>query len=133
MYENGRVLEGRKFQDGLHECLEIKENLEINEPSVAANSISIQTYINLFTSKCGMSGTVMTDAEEFLNIYNLNTLYIPPHQKSKRIDKGIYLVNTKEEKWRFVKEIINTERPTLIATGSVGDSEIISILPSLTR
>ena len=73
-----------------------------------------------------MSGTVMTDAEEFLNIYNLNTLYIPPHQKSKRIDKGIYLVNTKEEKWRFVKEIINTERPTLIATGSVGDSEIIS-------
>lgn len=122
----GRVLEGRKFQDGLHECLEIKENLEINEPSIAANSISIQTYINLFTSKCGMSGTVMTDAEEFLNIYNLNTIYIPPHQKSKRIDKGIYLVNTKEEKWRFVKEIINTERPTLIATGSVGDSEIIS-------
>lgn len=122
----GRVLEGRKFQDGLHECLEIKENLEVNEQSVSANSISIQTYINLFTSKCGMSGTVMTDAEEFLNIYNLNTLYIPPHQESKRIDKGIYLVNTKEEKWRFVKEITNTERPTLIATGSVGDSEIIS-------
>ena len=64
----GRVLEGRKFQDGLHECLEIKENLEVNEQSVSANSISIQTYINLFTSKCGMSGTVLTDSEEFLNI-----------------------------------------------------------------
>jgi len=122
----GRVLEGRKFQDGLHECLEIKENLEVNEQSVSANSISIQTYINLFTSKCGMSGTVLTDSEEFLNIYNLLTIYIPPHQTNKRNDYGIYLVNTKEEKWNFVKSLINTERPTLIATGSVGDSELIS-------
>ena len=122
----GRVLEGRKFQDGLHECLEIKENLEVNEQSVSANSISIQTYINLFTSKCGMSGTVLTDNEEFLNIYNLLTIYIPPHQESKRKDYGIYLVNTKEEKWNFVKSLINTERPILIATGSVGDSELLS-------
>lgn len=122
----GRVLEGRKFQDGLHECLEIKENLEVNEQSVSANSISIQTYINLFTSKCGMSGTVLTDSEEFLNIYNLLTIYIPPHQTNKRNDYGIYLVNTKEEKWNFVKSLINTERPTLIATGSVGDSELLS-------
>lgn len=122
----GRVLEGRKFQDGLHECLEIKENLEVNEQSVSANSISIQTYINLFTSKCGMSGTVLTDSEEFLNIYNLLTIYIPPHQESKRKDYGIYLVNTKEEKWNFVKSLINTERPILIATGSVGDSELLS-------
>ena len=122
----GRVLEGRKFQDDLHECLETKENLEINEQSLAANSISIQTYINLFSSKCGMSGTVMTDKEEFNNIYNLSVICIPPHQKSKRIDKGIYLVNTKEEKWNIVKEIVNTQRPTLIATGSVSDSEIIS-------
>lgn len=122
----GRVLEGRKFQDGLHECLEIKENLEVNEQSVSANSISIQTYINLFTSKCGMSGTVLTDSEEFLNIYNMLTIYIPPHQTNKRNDYGIYLVNTKEEKWNFVKSLINTERPTLIATGSVGDSELIS-------
>ena len=122
----GRVLEGRKFQDGLHECLEIKENLEINEQSVSANSISIQTYINLFTSKCGMSGTVLTDSEEFLNIYNMLTIYIPPHRESKRKDYGIYLVNTKEEKWNFVKSLINTERPILIATGSVGDSELLS-------
>lgn len=122
----GRVLEGRKFQDGLHECLEIKENLEVNEQSISANSISIQTYINLFTSKCGMSGTVLTDSEEFLNIYNLLTIYIPPHQTNKRNDYGIYLVNTKEEKWNFVKSLINTERPTLIATGSVGDSELLS-------
>lgn len=122
----GRVLEGRKFQDGLHECLEIKENLEVNEQSVSANSISIQTYINLFTSKCGMSGTVLTDSEEFLNIYNMLTIYIPPHQESKRKDYGIYLVNTKEEKWNFVKSLINTDRPILIATGSVGDSELLS-------
>lgn len=122
----GRVLEGRKFQDDLHECLETKENLEINDQSLAANSISIQTYINLFSSKCGMSGTAMTDKEEFNNIYNLSVICIPPHQKSKRIDKGIYLVNTKEEKWNIVKEIVNTQRPTLIATGSVSDSEIIS-------
>lgn len=122
----GRVLEGRKFQDGLHECLEIKENLEVNEQSVSANSISIQTYINLFTSKCGMSGTVLTDSEEFLNIYNMLTIYIPPHQTNKRNDYGIYLVNTKEEKWNFVNSLINTERPILIATGSVGDSELLS-------
>ena len=77
----GRTLEGRRFGDGLHQAIEAKENVEIQRENQTLASITFQNYFRLYNKLSGMTGTALTESEEFFNIYKLNVLSIPTHKK----------------------------------------------------
>ncbi len=126
----GRVLGGRRFSDGLHQAIEAKENVEIEGENQTLASVTYQNYFRLYNKLAGMTGTAMTESEEFYDIYNLNVVAIPTNKKMLRKDFNDQIFRTEKEKYNAItKKIIecNTKgQPVLVGTTSIEKSEKIS-------
>ena len=126
----GRVLEGRRFGDGLHQAIEAKENVEIQKENQTLASITYQNYFRLYKKLSGMTGTALTEAEEFFNIYKLNVISIPTHKKMIRNDLNDQIFRTDKEKnyaiLKKVQECHSKGQPILVGTTSIEKSEKIS-------
>lgn len=125
----GRVLEGRSYNAGLQQAIQAKERVQIEPENVVMATITYQSFFRLYEKLSGVSGTAMTEAEEFLKIYNMVVVRVPTNRPIIRIDKQDYIFGTKKVKWNHViAEIVNrhqTGQPILVGTSSVTDSEII--------
>ena len=128
----GRILEGRRFGDGLHQALEAKENIEIKSENQTLASITYQNYFKLYKKISGCTGTAATESEEFLEIYNLSVVVIPTNNKMIRNDINDQIFRTEKEKNEaIIKKIIDcnkTGQPLLIFTASVNKSEVYARL-----
>jgi preprotein translocase subunit SecA len=128
----GRILEGRRFGDGLHQALEAKEKLEIQLENQTLASITYQNYFKLYKKISGCTGTALTEAEEFYEIYNLPVVVIPTNKEMIRIDFNDQIFRSEKEKniaiLQKIKECHNIGQPILIFTSSVNKSEIYSKL-----
>jgi len=128
----GRILEGRRFGDGLHQALEAKENIEIKAENQTLASITYQNYFKLYENIAGCTGTAATESQEFLEIYNLPVVVIPTNNKMIRNDFNDQIFRTEKEKNEaIIKKIIScnkTNQPLLIFTASVNKSEVYSKL-----
>ena len=128
----GRILEGRRFGDGLHQAIEAKEKVEIQSENQTLASITYQNYFKLYGKISGCTGTAATEAEEFYEIYNLNVVVVPTNKKMIRKDFNDQIFRTEKEKnfaiIKKIKECFEKEQPILIFTSSVGKSEIYSKL-----
>ena len=126
----GRVLSGRRFSDGLHQAIEAKENVQIQEENQTLASITYQNYFRLYKKLAGMTGTAMTESEEFYDIYNLNVVAIPTNKKMMRKDFNDQVFRTEKEKYNAItKKIIECNskgQPVLVGTTSIEKSEKIS-------
>jgi len=128
----GRVLEGRRFSDGLHQALEAKEKVEIQSENQTLASITYQNYFRLYNKLAGMTGTAVTEAEEFLDIYRLPVVSVPTNQKMIRKDWNDQIFRTEKEKNNAIinkaMECNKKGQPVLIGTTSISKSEIYSNL-----
>ena len=128
----GRILEGRRFGDGLHQAIEAKEKVEIQSENQTLASITYQNYFKLYEKISGCTGTAATEAEEFYEIYNLNVVIIPTNKKMIRKDFNDQIFRTEKEKnsaiIKKIKECYEREQPLLVFTSSVSKSEIYSKL-----
>ena len=126
----GRVLEGRRFGDGLHQAIEAKEDVEIQKENQTLASITYQNYFRLYNKLSGMTGTALTEAEEFFNIYKLNVLSIPTNKKMIRKDFNDQIFRTEKEKnfaiLKKIQECNAKGQPILVGTTSIDKSERIS-------
>ncbi|TQR61072.1 preprotein translocase subunit SecA [Campylobacter troglodytis] len=125
----GRLSEGRRFSDGLHQALEAKENVKIQEESQTLADITFQNYFRMYEKLAGMTGTAQTEATEFSQIYKLDVISIPTNLAVKRIDKHDLIYKTQKEKFKAViKEIkaANSKgQPVLVGTASIERSELL--------
>ena len=130
----GRVLSGRRFSDGLHQAIEAKENVKIEDENQTLASITYQNYFRLYKKLAGMTGTAMTESEEFFDIYKLNVVSIPTNKKTQRKDFNDQIFRTEKEKYNAIINKINecntTGQPVLVGTTSIEKSEKISELLS---
>jgi len=128
----GRMMEGRRFSDGLHQALEAKEKVSIKNENQTLASVTFQNYFRMYPKLSGMTGTALTEANEFMEIYNLEVISIPTHKNMIRIDHNDEVYRTAEEKWEAVIENIkkaNTKKqPVLVGTTSIEKSEMLSTL-----
>ncbi|WP_456469886.1 preprotein translocase subunit SecA [Caminibacter sp.] len=128
----GRIAEGRRFSEGLHQALEAKEGVEIQEESQTFAEITYQNYFRLYEKLAGMTGTAQTEATEFLEIYGLEVISIPTNRPVARKDLNDIVFKTEEEKFeavvKKVKELHKKGQPVLIGTTSVKKSEYLSHL-----
>jgi len=128
----GRVLDGRRFSDGLHQAIEAKENVKVEDENQTLASITYQNYFRLYQKLAGMTGTAMTEAEEFYDIYKLNTVSIPTNRKMLRKDFNDQIFRTEKEKYNAItNKIIECNKigqPVLVGTTSIEKSEKISAL-----
>ncbi len=128
----GRMMEGRRYADGLHQALEAKENLEIQHENQTLASITFQNYFRMYAKLSGMTGTAVTEAEEFRDIYQLNVVQIPTNVHVKRIDLNDEIYGTEKEKYNavlnFIKECHERKQPVLVGTVSIEKSEELSAL-----
>jgi len=123
----GRLSEGRRFSDGLHQALEAKEDVEIKEESQTLADITFQNYFRMYNKLAGMTGTAQTEATEFAEIYNLDVVSIPTNVLIERIDKNDLIYKTEREKFMAVcnriKELNAKGQPVLVGTASIEKSE----------
>ena len=126
----GRVLDGRRFSDGLHQAIEAKENVKVEEENQTLASITYQNYFRLYNKLSGMTGTAMTESEEFYDIYKLNVVSIPTNKKMLRKDMNDQIYRTEKEKYNAItNKIIECNKrgqPVLVGTTSIEKSEKIS-------
>ena len=127
----GRVLEGRRFSDGLHQALEAKENVDIQSENQTLASITYQNYFRLYEKLSGMTGTAITEAEEFMDIYKLNTVSVPTNEPMIRNDLNDQIFRTEKEKYKAIIEKIENclknNQPVLVGTTSIEKSEKIAL------
>ena len=130
--QSGRQMPGRRFGDGLHQSLEAKENLNIQFENQTLASITYQNYFKLYKKLCGCTGTALTEAQEFYEIYNLNVLTIPTNKQMIRNDLNDQIFRTEKEKDDAIVKLINDKhnlgQPILIFTSSINKSEHYSKL-----
>ncbi|MCH2210770.1 MAG: preprotein translocase subunit SecA [Fuerstiella sp.] len=126
----GRKMEGRQWSDGLHQAVEAKEGVKVKEESQTLATITLQNYFRLYKKLAGMTGTAMTEAEEFWKIYQLDVVAIPPNRHMHRINYPDNIYGTEKEKWGAVVEEIEEHhqigRPVLVGTTSIETSELVS-------
>lgn len=126
----GRILPGRRYSDGLHQSIEAKEGVTIERESQTLASITLQNFFRLFGKLAGMTGTAMTEAEEFLNIYKLDVISIPTNRPMIREDKDDLVFLTEEGKFKAIikdiKERFHKKQPVLIGTVAIETSERLS-------
>src|SRR6266700_3208424 len=131
----GRIMEGRRWSEGLHQAVEAKEGVGIQEEHVTLATITLQNYFRLYDKLAGMTGTAKTEEKEFVEIYNLNVVEIPTNVDVARLDKQDLVFKTKEGKFaavaRDIKERHESGQPVLVGTIAVETSEYLSQL--LTR
>lgn len=128
--QTGRIMEGRRYSDGLHQAIEAKENVKVEDASQTYATITLQNYFRMYHKLCGMTGTATTEAGEFWSIYKLDVVEIPTNRKISRIDAQDYVYRTVREKYNAVAEEIvkltEAGRPVLVGTTSVEISELLS-------
>jgi len=126
----GRLQPGRRWSDGLHQAIEAKEGVRIQQESRTFASITFQNYFRLYEKLSGMTGTALTSSEEFYKVYGLNTVAVPTNKPSIRIDHEDFILQTEEGKMkaiaRVVKKLHEKGQPTLIGTVSVEKNELLS-------
>ncbi len=126
----GRVLDGRRFSDGLHQAIEAKENVKVEEENQTLASITYQNYFRLYKKLSGMTGTAMTEAEEFFDIYKLPVVSIPTNKNMLRKDFNDQIFRTENEKYNAIANKIlecnKKGQPVLVGTTSIEKSEKIS-------
>ena len=126
----GRILDGRRFSDGLHQSIEAKENVEIQEENQTLASITYQNYFRLYRKLSGMTGTALTESEEFFDIYKLNVVSVPTNRPMIRKDFNDQIFRTEKEKYLAItNKIIDCHKsgqPVLVGTTSIEKSEKIS-------
>ncbi len=126
----GRVLAGRRYSEWLHQAIEAKENVEIKQESKTLASITFQNYFRMYWKLAGMTGTALTEAEEFYKVYWLDTLVIPTNKPIAREDRPDLLFKNEKGKFdyvvRLIKEMNKTGQPILVGTVSVEKSEYLS-------
>ncbi|WCR57583.1 preprotein translocase subunit SecA [Wolbachia endosymbiont of Ctenocephalides felis wCfeJ] len=128
----GRMMDGRRYSDGLHQALEAKENLEIQHENQTLASVTFQNYFRMYNKLSGMTGTAATEAEEFRDIYRLNVVKVPTNVPVKRIDVDDEIYGTEKEKFhavlKFIEECHKRLQPVLVGTVSIENSEKLSAL-----
>jgi preprotein translocase subunit SecA len=126
----GRMMPGRRYSEGLHQALEAKEHVAIQPENVTLASITFQNYFRLYGKLAGMTGTAATEAEEFMDIYNLDVLDIPTNVTVARIDEDDQVYRTAMEKYNAIIETIDEARgrgqPVLVGTTSIEKSELLA-------
>jgi len=126
----GRILDGRRYSEGLHQAIEAKENVRIKEENQTLATITIQNYFRMYKKLAGMTGTALTEAEEFRHIYKLETAVIPTNKPMIREDMSDLIYKTEEAKFKAavedIKERYDREQPVLVGTISIEKSEILS-------
>src|SRR6056300_455557 len=128
--QTGRIMDGRRYSDGLHQAIEAKENVKIEDATQTFASITLQNYFRMYNKLSGMTGTAITEAGEFWDIYKLDVVEIPTNKPIARKDQNDLIYKTKREKYNAViddvTEISNQGRPVLIGTTSVEISELLA-------
>ncbi len=128
--QTGRILEGRRYSDGLHQAIEAKERVKVEAATQTFATVTLQNYFRMYHKLAGMTGTAETEASEFWNIYKLDVVVIPTNRPVIRDDKDDLIYRTKREKYAAVIEeidhLIKQGRPVLVGTTSVEISELLS-------
>ncbi|MDR2410378.1 MAG: SEC-C domain-containing protein [Bacteroidales bacterium] len=128
--QTGRIMEGRRYSDGLHQAIEAKENVKVEAATQTYATVTLQNYFRMYRKLAGMTGTAETEAGEFWNIYKLDVVTIPTNEPVVRDDREDLVYRTKREKYKaVVAEILKLHdngRPVLVGTTSVETSELIS-------
>ncbi len=128
----GRLMEGRRFSDGLHQALEAKEKVRVRAESATYATITLQNYFRMYEKLSGMTGTAATEAEELSKIYGLEVVAIPTNRDDKRVDHQDLIYMNEEAKWKAaadrIQELSNAGRPVLVGTTTIEKSQLISSL-----
>ena len=128
--QTGRIMEGRRWSDGLHQAVEAKEHVKVEAATQTFATITLQNYFRMYHNLSGMTGTASTEAGEFWNIYKLDVVEIPTNRRVQRVDMNDRVYKTKREKYKAVIEEIEkmrfAGRPVLVGTTSVDVSELLS-------
>ncbi|HEX2604015.1 MAG TPA: preprotein translocase subunit SecA, partial [Oxalicibacterium sp.] len=126
----GRLMSGRRWSDGLHQAVEAKEHVKIQNENQTLASITFQNYFRMYAKLAGMTGTADTEAYEFQEIYNLETVVIPPNRPSQRKDRQDQVYKTNEEKYQAmlkdIQDCYERGQPVLVGTTSIENSELLS-------
>ena len=128
--QTGRIMEGRRYSDGLHQAIEAKENVKVEAATQTFATITLQNYFRMYHKLAGMTGTAETEAGEFWDIYKLDVVVIPTNRPVIRIDANDFVFKTKREKYNAVIDeivrLVDLGRPVLVGTTSVEVSELLS-------
>jgi preprotein translocase subunit SecA len=128
--QTGRIMDGRRYSDGLHQAIEAKENVKVEDASQTYATVTLQNFFRMYHKLCGMTGTATTEAGEFWSIYKLDVVEIPTNRAISRTDHQDYVYRTVREKYNAVAEEIQQltqkGRPVLVGTTSVEISELLS-------
>ncbi len=126
----GRLMQGRRYNEGLHQAIEAKENVPVLQESMTLATVSFQNYFRLYKKLCGMTGTAFTEAEEFQQIYSLDVVQVPPNRTIIREDKEDLIFKTEKGKLKAVataiKEYHKLGRPVLVGSASIAKNELIA-------
>lgn len=126
----GRLMHGRRYNEGLHQAIEAKENVPVLQESMTLATISFQNYFRMYDKLSGMTGTAFTEAEEFQQIYELDVVQVPSNRPLVRIDKEDLIFKTEKAKLKAVAEAIKeynkAGRPVLVGSGSIAKNELIA-------
>ncbi|MBI9041369.1 preprotein translocase subunit SecA [Lutibacter sp.] len=127
--QTGRIMEGRRYSDGLHQAIEAKENVKIEAATQTYATVTLQNYFRMYRKLSGMTGTAITEAGEFWDIYKLDVVEIPTNVPLQRFDREDLVFKTKREKYNAVIDeivnLVNQGRPVLVGTTSVEISELL--------
>lgn len=128
--QTGRIMEGRRYSDGLHQAIEAKENVKIEAATQTYATITLQNYFRMYSKLAGMTGTAETEAGELWDIYKLDVVVIPTNKPIARDDRQDLVYKTKREKFNAVideiESLVNARRPVLVGTTSVETSELLA-------
>lgn len=128
--QTGRIMEGRRYSDGLHQAIEAKENVKVEAATQTYATITLQNYFRMYGKLAGMTGTAETEAGELWDIYKLDVVVIPTNRRITRDDREDLVYKTKREKFNAVideiESLVNKRRPVLVGTTSVETSELLS-------
>ncbi len=128
--QTGRIMEGRRYSDGLHQAIEAKENVKVEAATQTYATVTLQNYFRMYKKLAGMTGTAETEAGEFWDIYKLDVVVIPTNKPIVRDDRQDLVYKTKREKYTAVideiENLVKLKRPSLVGTTSVETSELLS-------
>ena len=126
----GRLMQGRRYNEGLHQAIEAKENVPVLEESMTLATVSFQNYFKLYNKLSGMTGTAFTEAEEFQQIYSLDVVVVPPNRPIARVDHEDLIFKTEKGKLKAVADAIKEYhaegRPVLVGSASIAKNELIA-------
>ena len=133
----GRVMEGRRWSEGLHQAVEAKERVQVERENKTYATISIQNYFRMYERLAGMTGTAESQSQEFADIYNLTVMKIPTNKPCRRLDHPDLIYKTRREKYQAICDKIRAAnsrgQPVLVGTASVEDSELLSRMLKLNK